>query len=283
VLLSFLFGFLEASGRVNLDWLLSTLNIDQRQARLRIAQLCILPQPMSMSLLDRSPTKLRREPSPERGKSHARQQVMKRVLEEMEAVMKRPEKPEKAYICNSDLKSIWFDKSRISALVQPNTLSQHQLDFVQKHMTVILSTLVYVGATDCLSSFASRFFDPLTQQPLLSDADFPFEVSKLNFLDSEPALQKRFYENQFRFRPVIIDLSVSGHTQKVHPKVRLPFETRLKGVGAGGYGKVDCVGISPDYIKLESGFYSPYVGIYQETLRSGTDATTGLQSCMQKN
>jgi hypothetical protein len=36
-------------------------------------------------------------------------------------------------------------------------------------------------------------------------------------------------------------------------KLRLPFEYCKKDIGVGTYGKVDCVGISPTYIKEEAG------------------------------
>jgi hypothetical protein len=218
---------------------------------------------MSILLPDRPPAKLRREPSPELGKVQARQ-VIKRILDEIQSAMKLPEKREKAYICNQDLERIWSDKSRISTLLQTSYLSQGQINFVQKQMIIILSTLVFIGATDCLFSFGSRFFHPLTGQAFFTDADFPFEEKKLSFLDPEPALQPHFCDNVFRFKPVLIELETHQTTQKVHPKERLPFEIRLKGVGAGGYGKVDCVGISPNYIKLESGFLAPHVSFYHE-------------------
>jgi hypothetical protein len=216
-----------------------------------------------MPLWDRPPAELRREPSSELVKVQVRQ-VMRRVLDEMQSAMKLPEKPEKAYICNHDLERIWSDKSRISTLLQTSSLSQGQINFVQKQMIIILSTLVFIGATDCLFSFGSRFFHPLTGQAFFTDADFPFGEEKLGFLDPEPALQPHFCDNVFRFKPVLIELETPQTTQKVHPKERLPFESRLKGVGAGGYGKVDCVGISPNYIKLESGFSLPYVSFYHE-------------------
>jgi len=218
---------------------------------------------MSISLPDRSPAKLRREPSPEIVTVQV-QQVTKRILVEIQSAMKLPEKREKAYICKHDLERIWSDQSRISTLLQTSSLSQGQINFVQKQMIIILSTLVFIGATDCLFSFGSRFFHPLTGQAFFTDADFPFEKEKLSFLDSEPALQPHFCDDVFRFKPVLIELENHQTTQKVLPKERLPFESRLKGVGAGGYGKVDCVGISPNYIKLESGFFSPNVSFHHE-------------------
>ncbi len=108
-----------------------------------------------------------------------------------------------------------------------------------------------------------KIFHPATAQALFTDVDFPFENGKLGFLDSEPALQQRFYDNVFRFKPVLIEVESCQTTQKVHPKQRLPFESRLKEVGAGGFGRIDCVGISLYYIKFESGFLAPTVSLYQ--------------------
>ncbi|KAF8848231.1 kinase-like protein [Acephala macrosclerotiorum] len=203
------------------------------------------------------PAKLRREPSPEREKLHA-QQVMSKVLTEIVLAMKRSEKPSKAYVCYDDLKQIWSEGSKISALLQPSGLSHAQIDFVKANMIIILSTLVYIGATDCLAVFRARFFKPLTShQSHFHDARIPYlEKSKLEFLSTEPALQEQFFDNQFRFNPVAIEIHESQTTQKIHPKARLPFETRLKGVGVGGFGTVDCVKISPRYIKQPGGWYS---------------------------
>jgi hypothetical protein len=205
----------------------------------------------------RPPARLRRETSPEREKSQA-QQVIAKVLDDIKAAIKRPEKMQKDYVCYADLRRIWSDKSKIATLIQSSSPSDEQIDYIQTHMIIILSTLVYIGAVDCLAAFTSRFFRHISSHSALyEDSDIPyFEKSKLKFLDPEPASQQQFYENQFMFKPVIIEIKKNQTTQTVDPKQRLPFESLVKDVGAGGYGKVDRVGISPRYIKQPDGWDS---------------------------
>ncbi len=240
----------------------------------------MLSRSLTMSI--RPPARLRRETSPEREKSQA-QQVIAKVLDDIKAAIKRPEKMQKAYVCYADLRRIWSDKSKIATLIQSSSPSDEQIDYIQTHMIIILSTLVYIGAVDCLAAFTSRFFRHISSHSALyEDSDIPyFEKSKLKFLDPEPASQQQFYENQFMFKPVIIEIKKNQTTQTVDPKQRLPFESLVKDVGAGGYGKVDRVGISPRYIKQPDGWDSREVKtpiIRAVRLWRGI----GLYSCMQK-
>jgi hypothetical protein len=186
---------------------------------------------------------------------HAAQaQVMKEILDEIDLATKCRKKQDKSFICCEDLKGIWSDKSRISTLLQPDRLSQDQICFIQRHMIIILSTLISVGATEYLTNFRDRLFDPNSGNALLTDDGIPFKKNELIFLDSEPALQQLFYDHQFRFKPVVIEITRNQKTQVIeNEKQRLPFEFCIKDVGGGGYGKVDCVGISPKYIREKAG------------------------------
>lgn len=188
------------------------------------------------------------------GTQDEKTKLVKTILHEIDAATKRREKPEKSFICYEDLKRIWSDKSRISILLQPDRLSQDLIHFIQEKMIMILSTLVSVDAVPCLTNFRARLFDPNSGQALLTDDGIPYEENDLTFLNSEPASQKLFYEYQYRFKPVVIQLESGQRPLLIKDrKKRLPFEFIQKDVGAGGYGQVDCVGISPRYIKEETG------------------------------
>jgi hypothetical protein len=204
-------------------------------------------------MADRQHAELQRDCSQD-GCQDRKEQVIKNILHEIDLATKRREKPDKSFICYDNLKRIWSDKSRISILLQPDCLSQDEIHFIQENMIIILSTLISVGAGGCLTNFRARLFDPKSGDALLTDVGIPYERNQLIFLNSEPALQQLFYEHQFKFKPVVIQLESGQRTQVIKDrKMRLPFERIQKGVGAGGYGKVDCVGISPRYIKEESG------------------------------
>ncbi|KUJ15960.1 kinase-like protein [Mollisia scopiformis] len=208
-----------------------------------------LSRAMTMSMSSsRPPAKIRKEPSPER--ERPTQELIQEILEELDSVMKmkRPDKPAKAYACHDDLKIIWKRK-RIKALIGPSNPSDAQVDFIQKNMIIILSTLVWIGASKCLTQFRSRFFEPIAScEARFTDKQMPcFDKDKLYFLDSEPALKGRFHENHFHFCPVKINIENRQTTQEIDPNEKLPFERIEKGVGSGGFGKVDKVAISPKY------------------------------------
>jgi hypothetical protein len=201
--------------------------------------------PLSRSMSAPKPAKLQRDYSPEREADH----IMSDIWKELKSAMKRDDKPEKAYVCYDDIRKIWGKKSRISALIRSSGPSADQVAFVHEHMIVILSTLVWIGDSKCLGQFRSRFFEPMTTcKALFTDRDMPlFDKSKLRFIDTEP-LREHFHKDQFLFTPVRIDIDEDRQTtQTIDPRQRLPFEDISKGVGSGGFGKVDRVAISPKY------------------------------------
>jgi hypothetical protein len=171
------------------------------------------------------------------------------IFHEIESVTKRPGEADKSFVCHDDLKTIWYDRWRIRRLLQLDYAPEEQIDFIQEHMIVILSTLISIGANDWVINFRARLFHPVSGTALATDDGIPFEIGQLTFLDS-PALQRTFYECQFRFKPVVIEITQNQRTQVIENKMmRLPFEFCQKDIGSGGFGTVDRVGISPKYIK----------------------------------
>jgi hypothetical protein len=196
---------------------------------------------------------LRRDYSRDVGQD-TKAQLIETILHEINSAMKRRDKPQKSFICFEDLKRIWSDKSRISSLLQPERISQNQIHFIQENMIMVLSTLISIGADECITNFHARLFDQNSGRAFLTDDGIPYEKSQLVCLNSEPALPQLFHEHQYQFKPEVIRLESGQRIQVIKDhKRRLPFERIQKDVGVGGYGKVDCVGISPRYIKEESG------------------------------
>lgn len=201
--------------------------------------------PITRSMSAPKPAKLQREYSPEREADT----LITEIWMELKAAMKRVDKPEKMYICYHDIRKIWAKKSRVSTLIRLSGPSAEQVKFIQEHMIIILSTLVWIGDSRCLAQFKSRFFEPMTScKALFTDKDMPlFEKKQLKFIDTEP-VREHFYTDQFLFTPIRIDIEDDREsTQKIDPRQRLPFEEIKKGVGSGGFGKVDRVSISPKY------------------------------------
>jgi hypothetical protein len=214
----------------------------------------------------------------------AKTQVTKQVLDEINAVVKRPEKPAKSFICGHDLKNIWAGSpARITTLLQPDQLSPDQINVIQLRMFMILSTLVSIGAMDCLANFCRNFFEPNSATPLLTDDDLPFTEDQLTFLDGGAALSQLFYQRQFQFKPVVIEFTKNQRIQLIENRMaRLPFIYREQDIGEGGYGKVDHVEIPPGYFKEESGWVRDRVSARFQ-LRTEINALIGLRGRSQED
>lgn len=180
--------------------------------------------------------------------------MMKQILDQINLAMKRPEKPEKSFICSEDLKRIWADRSAISTLLHPDKLSPDQIDSIQSRMIIILSILISIGAKEFLTNFHNIFFDHQLGVPLWTDDDIPFPMDQLTFFDRGSALSQLFYTRQFRFKPVVIYITRKQRTQLIENHMeRLPFVYRETDIGEGSYGRVDHVEIPPRYIEDETG------------------------------
>jgi hypothetical protein len=170
------------------------------------------------------------------------------IFEELKERMKWKEKGSKAFISIEDIKSVWSDESRIIAVL-PST-SPQVCRFIRECLIKILSILIWIGAHDDLDNFYEKFINvPVDQRR--TDINLPLEEGELKFLSPDRAHQ--FYAIQFGFIPEVIEDNPNQKTQIVHESHRLPFESVQKDVGVGGYGKVDRVGISPGYLKQQSG------------------------------
>lgn len=166
--------------------------------------------------------------------------------------MKLPEKNSKSFIVIDDVKEIWKDASRVSAVLWPWFPDEDKLKFIQEHMILLLSCLIYIGSTDWLPNFRLRFWDTDKARWLINDDDLPVSEEKLLFLDNS-ADRARFFKHQYIFKPLIIELFRKQKPQVVLKEQRLPFEERKKDVGSGGFGTIDKVVIPPGYLKNVDG------------------------------
>jgi hypothetical protein len=170
------------------------------------------------------------------------------IFEALKERMKWKEKSSKAFICIEDIKSVWSDEPRILAALP--SISPGLCQDIRAYFIRILSILIWIGADNGLDNFYEEFIN-VSNDRRLTDSHLPLEEGGLAFLSRDRA--HRFYGEQFRFIPVIIEDNPNQKTQIVHERYRLPFEWVQKDVGVGGYGKVDRVGISPGYLKQQSG------------------------------
>lgn len=172
------------------------------------------------------------------------------LYNELVHVMKDPKNKHcQPFIIESDLKRIWNDMRKITAILG-DQWSKPELEIIHGCMQKTLSLLVYIGARDCLSNFRCLF---TRDGPLFLDADLPLkDKALLAFMPIE--MQDKFIEQQFLFIPYIIYEMEGPKTQYVDSRLRLPFEKITKNIGVGGYGKVDQVKIPQGYLRtLRSG------------------------------
>jgi hypothetical protein len=181
-----------------------------------------------------------------------RRDEINRVFDHINSLMRLPDKKSKCFIVYSDVQEVWKDSRRILKVLWPYNPDEASLRFIQQHMILILSCLIYVGSTDWLSNFRIKLWDQHRQQWSLTDASIPIPEDKLGFLDDNAA-REAFHKGQHIFRPLVIQLYESQYTQKISKDYRLPFEQRQKNVGSGGFGVVDRVVIPPGYIQNAEG------------------------------
>jgi len=177
------------------------------------------------------------------------EEVIKAVYKDLNNAMKCPENDEKkSFICNQDVRLIWTTR-RISVLFNSDReRSARDLKWIEKNIIIILSILIWIGAEQHLEECVHDHFgrnDPPTDMdlPLLRDR-------QLQFLHGT-AHKGRFFDAQYLFFPIIIDVPIKQKTQVIPQKYRLPFETIERCVSIGGYGEVDKVTISQSYLRLK--------------------------------
>lgn len=170
------------------------------------------------------------------------------VYRDIASRLKLPEKPSKSFIVVDDIKDIWKDAARIIAVLWPYVPDEGKLRYIQEHMILLLSCLIYIGSTDWLPNFRTQLWDADRARWMINDDDLPVSEDKLLFLDNSAA-RGLFHKQQYIFKPLVIKLFRKQQPQIVLKEHRLPFEERRKDVGSGGFGTIDKVIIPPGYLK----------------------------------
>jgi hypothetical protein len=177
--------------------------------------------------------------------------VTKDLLNEFEKITHQPDDLSKSFICYYDLQKVWANKGRISTLLRPDDVTDI-LDKIQQSMYIILSILVFIGADKCLEQFRARLFQRNCKDPLLTDAALPLEENNVHFLKEQPALKRRFLEQQHMFNPITIHCRYE--LQEFNPFQRLPLVPVTEGLlGQGAFGDVERIGIAARYFKETRG------------------------------
>ena len=171
--------------------------------------------------------------------------------------MHRSAEPHKSFICQYDLDRIWEAPKNIGKLLGHETWTEAEIATIQKKFTKILSTIILINSSDCIRRFRSLFFDTIGTQNPRTDDKIPFTMEELSFLDISSGTL--FYEKQFVVNPEYVKNTRKQENQVIPANHRLPFVYEKSGIGWGGYGTVDEVGIAPGYLKQETGTNWPNV------------------------
>ncbi|QDS67853.1 hypothetical protein FKW77_007588 [Venturia effusa] len=201
----------------------------------------------SMDMSSQSPRTGRLQPSQEQQRAN-RKRVIDDVYREISTRLKLPEKPSKSFIVSDDVKEIWKDVNKILAVLWPWCPDEGSLKYIQEHMILLLSCLIYTDLTEWLPKFRAKLWDMNNSRWLINDDDLPLPEDKLQFLDNSAA-RGLFHKLQYIFKPLVIELFRKQKPQVVLKEQRLPFEERRKDVGSGGFGTIDKVIIPPGYLK----------------------------------
>ncbi|KAI1846702.1 hypothetical protein JX266_007275 [Neoarthrinium moseri] len=165
--------------------------------------------------------------------------------------MKRGNDGERAFCCHSSLRAIWKER-RLQQLLFDNRLTDSQIDFLWKHLLGFLSFIVWaeIPDDDWFSTFKSRIFSPPdTTCARFIDDHLPLDLETLKGLGFKSHRVEKFWIDQHRFIPAVLDFSIQRDTQKIGPHVRLPFEFRAEEDRRGGYGLIEFYRIPPEYVQ----------------------------------
>ena len=161
--------------------------------------------------------------------------------------MHRNSESHKSFICQYDLDRIWEAPKTIKKLLGHETWTEAEIATIQEKFTKILSIIILINSSDCIRRFRSLFFDTTGSQNARTDDEIPFTMEQLSFLDISSRIL--FYEKQFVVKPEYIRNTRKQENQVIPANHRLPFVYEKSGIGWGGYGTVDEVGIAPGYLK----------------------------------
>ena len=206
---------------------------------------------------DSSPNVLLQSSSSQRNRLSLTQSRKTIIAQKLFDCMHRSAESHKSFICQHDLDRIWEAPKNIKKLLGHETWTEAEIATVQEKFTKILSIIILINSSDCIRRFRSLFFDTIGSPNARTDDEIPFAMEQLSFLDISSG--KLFYEKQFVVKPEYVKNTRKQENQVIPANHRLPFVYEKSGIGWGGYGTVDEVGIAPGYLKQETGTNWPNV------------------------
>ena len=204
-----------------------------------------------------SPNALLQASSLQRHRLSLTQSRKTKIAQKLFDCMHRSAEPHKSFICQNDLDDIWRASKNIKKVLVHEDWTEAEVATIRKKFTKILSIIILINSSDCIRRFRTLFFDTLGSQNARTDDEIPFTVEQLSILDI--STRKLFYEKQFVVKPEYIKNTKKQENQVIPPDHRLPFVYEKSGIGWGGYGTVDEVGIAPGYLLQETGASWPDV------------------------
>ncbi|RAH40494.1 protein kinase family protein [Aspergillus brunneoviolaceus CBS 621.78] len=185
-----------------------------------------------------------------------RRDLVDQIIQDLHQRFVRPDDNPKRFICQKDLIEVWKYESRLFDLLGPRPIFLGDIRSAQKDFVAILSILVWIGATATLGMFCE-----ILHTSGISDANLPLQEEDIrNLLSTERWLTNLFMDYQCTFCPAVIDCNPNRPVQVIAESHRLPFLSKPKWIGSGGYASVDLVEIAPRYLKTKQGafFENPY-------------------------
>lgn len=157
------------------------------------------------------------------------------------------------FICPYDLKRhVWYThQNRVAELLGGQNINADTLYIIQTQMLIILSTLVYIRAFECLGQFQEKLFEPNCGKPKFRDSDLPLDKKQIALFLEDIWDRNSFYEKQHFFTPHIIDCG-STQVKQMDRLKPLPF-SRVRKLKEGSYGIVELVEIAPRCFKEKKG------------------------------
>ncbi|PYI31515.1 kinase-like protein [Aspergillus indologenus CBS 114.80] len=185
-----------------------------------------------------------------------RRDFINQIIEDLRQRFVGEDDKNKRFICQKDLIEVWKDESRLLELLGPRPISLDDIRSAQEDFVAILSILVCIGATATLGMFCD-----IIHTSGISDIDLPLQEDVIrNLLRTEQGLTDIFDLRQYTFCPAVIDCSQNHPVQVIDESRLLPFLSKPKWIGSGGFASVDLVEVAPCYLKTSQGavFEKPY-------------------------
>ena len=147
------------------------------------------------------------------------------VQEALKKSMYNADDPARRFMGPQELMQFWeeFPIEKIPAF---HNYSSSEIQTIEKEFLRVLSIAVFIG-------FDLKRFRPVFLRGGLDDASLFYHAEQLSELG---AAANAFVDDQYMFKPEIIEQRTFNHPQRVPSKHRLPFIEKSDLMGSGGFG-----------------------------------------------